>query len=249
LVSHDDLISNVQSKIAEYAAGNKGSGVERINRNAKDALAQLTYTLKSHEQNSLGMLEARRDLDKWVQDNLGKDTLKKKEGKKGPKVRDDLYTLIRREMNSMLDTGDSNIANRLLRDESDLLSALGAINGRIPQGDTVMARIKDNLGALNINMPTTPLGQAATATAAMNSKMLPFFAGLITTYTGLGLTKRLFSKAYYQKELRLILESLNDGIKVATNPEMVKQLRADRAAVIEVYKGYMEDAEEEAKEE
>ena len=46
-----------------------------------------------------------------------------------------------------------------------------------------------------------------------------------------------------------MLESLNEGIKVATNPEMVKQLRADRAAIIEVYKGYMEDAEEEAKEE
>ena len=249
LVSHDDLMRNVQSKIAEYAAGNQGKGIERINRNAKDALAQLTYTLKSYEQTASGMLEARRALDTWVNDNLGKDTLKKKEGKRGSQVRDDLYTLIRREMNNMLDTGDSNTANRLLRDESDLLSSLGAINGRIPQGDTVMARIRDNLGALNIHMPTTPLGQAATATAAMNSKMLPFFAGLITTYTGFGLAKRLFSKAYYQKELRLILESLNEGVKAATNPEMVKQLRADRAAIIEVYKGYMEDAEEEAKEE
>jgi hypothetical protein len=112
-----------------------------------------------------------------------------------------------------------------------------------------MARIRDNLGALNIHMPTTPLGQAALASASVNPKMLPFFAGLISTYTGFGLTKRAFSKVYYQKELRLMLESINEGIKVATNPEMVKQLRADRAAIIEVYKGYMEDAEEEAKEE
>jgi hypothetical protein len=29
---------------------------------------------------------------------------------------------------------------------------------------------------------------------------------------------------------------------------MVKQLRADRAAVIELYKGYMEDAEEDSDE-
>lgn len=249
LVSHDDLMKNIRVKLTEWATEHQGLGTKRIENNAKDALAQLTYILKSHEQTALGMLKARRALDKWVDKNLGKDTLNRKEGTKGAKVRDELYTLIRREMNSMLDTGESNMANRLLRDESDLLSALGAINGRIPQGDTVLARIKDNLGALDINMPTTPLGQAATATAAVNSKMLPFFAGLITTYTGLGITKRLFSKAYYQKELRLMLESLNEGIKVATNPEMVKQLRADRAAVIEVYKGYMEDAEEEAKEE
>ena len=108
---------------------------------------------------------------------------------------------------------------------------------------------KRYLQSSGIQLPTTPLGQAATASAATNPKFFPFFAGLVSTYTGFGLTKRAFSKAYYNKELRLILESLNEGIKTATNPEMAKQLRADRAAIIEVYKGYMEDAEEEESEE
>ena len=70
---------------------------------------------------------------------------------------------------------------------------------------------------------------------------------MLVAATGAGVAKQAFSKAYYQKELRLILEALGEGIKTTTNPEMAKQLRLDRAAIIEVYKGYMEDAEEEDK--
>jgi hypothetical protein len=197
----------------------------------------------------MGMLAARRELDSWIKKNYGADTLKRQEGKKGAIARNEIFAIIRRTMNEAMDTGQNKTATKILQDESDLLTALGTINARVPEGDTVFARLRDNLGAMNIQMPTTPLGQAATVNAAVNSKMLPFFAGLITTYTGLGLAKRAYSKLHYQKELRLILESINDGIKVATNEDMVKQLRADRAAIIEVYKGYMEDAEEEAKEE
>lgn len=248
-VLHSDLQSGLVPKVSTWIQQNPGLGQKRLAEEAKRATAQLNTILSSHPQTASGMLAARRELDRWIKKNLGADTLRRQEGNKGAMARSELYAMIRREMNDMLDTGDSDAASRLLRDESDLLAALDAINSRIPQGDTVLARVRDNLGALDIQMPTTPLGQAATASAAMNSKMLPFFAGLITTYTGLGLTKRAFSKVYYQKELRLILESLNEGIKTATNPEMVKQLRADRAAIIEVYKGYMEDAEEEAKEE
>lgn len=247
-VYHVDLMDNVKLKLQEWIMKNPGLGEKRLAQESQRALHQLTEALGGHKQTALGMLEARRELDRWIKQNLGADSLKRQEGKKGAIARNEIYGIVRRAMNEMLDTGDSNIANRMLRDESDLLAALDAINSRIPQGDTIMARIRDNLSALNIHMPTTPLGQAATATAALNSKMLPFFAGLISTYTGFGLTKRAFSKAYYNRELRLILESLNEGIKTATNPEMVKQLRADRAAIIEVYKGYMEDAEEEAKE-
>ena len=248
-VLHSDLQSGLVPKVSTWIQQNPGLGQKRLAEEAKRATAQLNTILSSHPQTASGMLAARRELDRWIKKNLGADTLRRQEGNKGAMARSELYAMIRREMNDMLDTGDSDAASRLLRDESDLLAALDAINSRIPQGDTVLARVRDNLGALDIQMPTTPLGQAATASAAMNSKMLPFFAVLITTYTGLGLTKRAFSKVYYQKELRLILESLNEGIKTATNPEMVKQLRADRAAIIEVYKGYMEDAEEEAKEE
>jgi len=248
-VLHSDLRSGLVPKVSTWIQQNPGLGQKRLAEEAKRATAQLNTILSSHPQTAAGMLAARRELDRWIKKNLGADTLRRQEGNKGAMARSELYAMIRREMNDMLDTGDSDAASRLLRDESDLLAALDAINSRMPQGDTVLARVRDNLGALDIQMPTTPLGQAATASAAMNSKMLPFFAGLISTYTGLGLTKRAFSKVYYQKELRLILESLNEGIKTATNPEMVKQLRADRAAIIEVYKGYMEDAEEEAKEE
>ena len=247
-VYHEDLITNIQSQLQTWISANPGLGPKRLAEEAKKSLNQLNEALSGHDQTALGMLQSRRELDRWIKENLGADSLRRSEGNRGAIARNEMYRIIRKTMNDMLDTGESNAANRLLRDESDLLAALDAINSRIPQGDTILARIKDNLGALNIQLPTTPLGQAATASAATNPKFFPFFAGLVSTYTGFGLTKRAFSKAYYNKELRLILESLNDGIKTATNPEMAKQLRADRAAIIEVYKGYMEDAEEEESE-
>jgi hypothetical protein len=92
-------------------------------------------------------------------------------------------------------------------------------------------------------LPTTPLAQMATVNAAANTKLLPFIGGTLATVFGLKAAKYGFSKAYYNKEMRLIVETINKAIKKASDPEMVKQLRLDRAAVIEIYKGYMEEAE------
>lgn len=247
-VSHGQAQQTMATKLSAWISENQGLGAKRLAEESKRAMAQVQQILSSHPQTAVGMLAARRELDRWIKKNYGADTLKRQEGKRGAIARNEIFGIIRRTMNEAMDTGQNKTATKILQDESDLLTALGTINARAPEGDTVFARLRDNLGALNIQMPTTPLGQAATANAAMNSKMLPFFAGIMTTYTGLGLAKRVYSKAHYQKELRLMLESLNEGIKVATNEDMVKALRADRAAIIEIYKGYMEEAEEEADE-
>lgn len=247
-VSHGQAQQTMATKLSAWISENQGLGAKRLAEESKRAMAQVQQILSSHPQTAVGMLAARRELDRWIKKNYGADTLKRQEGKRGAIARNEIFGIIRRTMNEAMDTGQNKTATKILQDESDLLTALGTINARAPEGDTVFARLRDNLGALNIQMPTTPLGQAATANAAMNSKMLPFFAGIMTTYTGLGLAKRVYSKAHYQKELRLMLESLNEGIKVATNEDMVKALRADRAAIIEIYKGYMEEAEEETDE-
>ena len=248
-VSHSQAQQTMGERLTQWISQNQGLGAKRLAEESKRAMAQVQQILASHPQTAMGMLAARRELDSWIKKNYGADTLKRQEGKRGAIARNEIFAIIRRTMNEAMDTGQNKTATKILQDESDLLTALGTINARVPEGDTVFARLRDNLGAMNIQMPTTPLGQAALASASVNPKMIPFFAGLISTYTGLGLAKRAYSKLHYQKELRLILESINDGIKVATNEDMVKQLRADRAAIIEVYKGYMEDAEEEAKEE
>lgn len=247
-VSHGQAQQTMDTKLNQWITENQGLGAEKLVEHSKRALAQVQQILSSHPQTAMGMLAARRELDRWIKKNYGADTLDRQRGKKGAIARNEIFAIIRRTMNEAMDTGQNKTATKILQDEADLLTALGTINSRVPEGGTVFARLRGNLGAMDIHMPTTPLGQAATVNAAMNSKMLPFFAGLVATYSGLGLTKRAYSKLHYQKELRLILESINDGIKVATNEDMVKQLRADRAAIIEVYKGYMEDAEEEAKE-
>jgi hypothetical protein len=78
--------------------------------------------------------------------------------------------------------------------------------------------------------------------------MMAMMAGLYTPIWAYKAGKAVLSKGYYQKELRLTVEGIDKALKVAKDPEMIKQLRLDRAAIINIYKGYMEDAEQESKE-
>jgi len=248
-VNHSDILSDVKQRFSLYIKENQGLGSKRVTREAQQAFNQLSTILSKRGQSPLEILEARRDLDKWLKEKYGQDFFKAKEGKKGALVRNDIYDEIRRSLNDSLDRAGDATSSNILREQSLLLDALGSINRRLPQGSTTLARISDNLAALNIQLPSTPLAQMALAQSAINTKLLPFFGGIFATVSGYNVGKKMFSKAYYQKELNLLLESLNEGIKTATNPEMVKQLRLDRAAAIEIYKGYMEDAEERMKEE
>jgi len=248
-INHSDILSDVKQRFSLYIKENQGLGSKRVTREAQQAFNQLSTILSKRGQSPLEILEARRDLDKWLKEKYGQDFFKAKEGKKGALVRNDIYDEIRRSLNDSLDRAGDATSSNILREQSLLLDALGSINRRLPQGSTTLARISDNLAALNIQLPSTPLAQMALAQSAINTKLLPFFGGIFATVSGYNVGKKMFSKAYYQKELNLLLESLNEGIKTATNPEMVKQLRLDRAAAIEIYKGYMEDAEERMKEE
>jgi hypothetical protein len=111
-----------------------------------------------------------------------------------------------------------------------------------------MARVRQNMAALNMTLPSTPLAQAATINAIGAPKMMAMMAGLYTPIWAYKAGKAVLSKGYYQKELRLTVEGIDKALKVAKDPEMIKQLRLDRAAIINIYKGYMEDAEQESKE-
>ena len=246
-VSHSSVVADITKRLENLIEANPGLNVKILQQQSQQAINQVQKILSSKGNSPLDILEARREVDAWLKKNYGEDFLKAREGKSGAKARNLIYEQVRAAMNQALNVDGSKTATALLKDQSHLLSALDAINLRIPQGYTTMARIRDNLGALNIQLPTTPLAQAATAQAVVSPKFLPFIGGMLVAATGAGVAKQVFSKAYYQKELRLILEALGEGIKTATNPEMAKQLRLDRAAIIEVYKGYMEDAEEEDK--
>ena len=111
-----------------------------------------------------------------------------------------------------------------------------------------MARVRQNMAALNMTLPSTPLAQAATINAVGAPKMLAMMMGMYIPIWAYKANKAVLSKVYYQKELRLTVEGIDKALKVAKDPEMIKQLRLDRAAIINIYRGYMEDAEQESKE-
>ena len=249
-ISHSLLIESARAGLEAYAKANPGLG--DMSKQMQRALNQLRSTLQGRGSSAVDILKARRDLDSWRKDKFGSDDLKIREGSAKANARKASYDIIRRVMNQTLDVEAFEVisesavktnAKKLLREQSDLLSALDVINAKYPEGSTIMARVRQNVAALDMTLPTTPLAQMATVNAAANTKLLPFIGGGLATIFGLKAAKYGFSKAYYNKEMRLTVETINKAIKKASDPEMVKQLRLDRAAVIELYKGYIEDAE------
>ena len=258
-IPHTQIVQAAIARLKAYAAQNVGVG--NLTKQMQDAVNQLQVILANHGESAVDILKARRELDSWRKARYGKDDLKIAKGKEKPQRRKEIYDILRAVMNDALDfdgfeavptaplsrTATKSNSRQLLREQSHLLEALDTINSKYPEGSTVMARIRQNMAALDMTLPSTPLAQAATINAMGAPKIMAMMAGLYIPIWGYRAGKAVLSKAYYQKELRLTLEGIDKALKKASDPEMIKQLRLDRALIINIYNGYMKEAEQEGK--
>ena len=259
-IPHSRVLESAKARLIAYR--NKFPGLGITNKQLQEALSQLQVTLSQFGNTPAEILKARRAIDDFRRTKFGEDSFKKAKGKKKATARVDIYDIIRNVMNDSIDfdafegvptsplsrKATKSNTRQLLREQSHLIEALKTVDAKYPEGSTVMARVRQNMAALNMALPSTPLAQAATINAVGAPKMMAMMAGLYIPIWGYKAGKSVLSKAYYQKELRLTVEGIDKALKVAKDPEMIKQLRLDRAAIINIYKGYMEDAEQESKE-
>lgn len=256
-IPHARIIETAKARLQAYQEANRGRG--KLKTPIQDAMNQLQVILSEFGDTPVEILKARRALDEWRRTNFGEDDFKASQGKKGARTRSQIYDILRGVMNDAIDfdtfeavptsplsrKATKSNTRQLLREQSHLIKALETINAKYPEGSTVMARIRQNMAALNMTLPSTPLAQAATINAIGAPKMMAMMAGLYTPIWAYKAGKAVLSKAYYQKELRLTVEGIDKALKVAKDPEMIKQLRLDRAAIINIYTGYMKEAEAE----
>jgi hypothetical protein len=259
-IPKERILESAKARLIAYR--NKFPGLGITNKQLREALSQLQVTLSQFGNTPAEILKARRAIDDFRRTKFGQDSFKKAEGKKKATARVEIYDIIRNVMNDSIDfdafeavptsplsrKATTSNTRQLLREQSHLIQALETINAKYPEGSTVMARVRQNMAALNMTLPSTPLAQAATINAIGAPKIAAMMAGLYIPVWGYKAGKAVLSKGYYQKELRLTVEGIDKALKVAKDPEMIKQLRLDRAAIINIYRGYMEDAEQESKE-
>ena len=106
------------------------------------------------------------------------------------------------------------------------------------EATTAIGRLGQNISRAGVNLPRNPASQIATGYAAGNivqSGVFPFLAGAGATAASIyGLGKAAMS-AQTKKFLGQLLVSTDKAIKAAkSSPEMIQQLRADRAVIVSI---------------
>ena len=121
------------------------------------------------------------------------------------------------------------------------------------EADTAIGRLGQNISRTGVNLPRNPASQLATGYAAGNivqSGAFPWLAGIGATGASIyGLGKAAMS-SQTKKFFGQLLVSTDKAIKAAKgSPQMIQQLKADRAVLVSLMQDARFDETEEEEEE
>lgn len=237
----DDVIMKTSSE-NPLIVGDAARTVQRTGDYAKKLIHDSDGT-------AAGMLRARRDFDKWV---LSQASQKKAFG--------DLDTAfsigvreIRNKMNELTDLAVSKHAQRTgsvrLKSVREELSRQSQMFKAL---DNIAPKAADEHGwaigrALQNSLKVLPVGAAEKAKREIGLLMgigafgaSAYFAPYLAVPVGIGVTGYLGGKlvmsAAAKKSLSKVLKLVDRAIITSENPSMIKQLRADRALILEAIK-------------
>jgi len=225
----DDVAANTKATDAFVATNQLGKMVD-------DVVSKAKSLLQSNPQTPLGVLKTRKELDAYVKSY--------KANKSAFPNQDNVETALSialRDVRTALNTKVAETAPKAnvlarLEKQSNLYRA------RVPVIEKAKADASNSLGRLwqnttgvtGVRMPSTPL--AIGVTGAALAGWLPAIVGGV----GVGIAGRGVYRGAISPELKKFLgQSLiasSKALKQAKNPETIKQLRADRAVIIELLK-------------
>ena len=225
----DDVAANTKATDAFVATNQLGKMVD-------DVVVKAKSLLENNPQTPLGVLKTRKKLDAYVKSY--------KANTKAYPSQDNVETALSialRDVRTALNTKvaqtapKANVLTRLEK-QSNLYRA------RVPVIEKAKADASNSLGRLwqtttgvtGVRMPSTPL--AIGVTGAALAGWLPGIIGGV----GIGLAGRGIYRGVISPELKKFLgQSLiasSKALKQAKNPETIRQIRADRAVIIELLK-------------
>jgi len=225
----DDVAANTKATDAFVATNQLGKMVD-------DVVVKAKSLLENNPQTPLGVLKTRKELDAYVKSY--------KANKSAFPNQDNVETALSialRDVRTALNTKVAEAAPKAnvlarLEKQSNLYRA------RVPVIEKAKADASNSLGRLwqnttgvtGVRMPSTPL--AIGVTGAALAGWLPAIIGGV----GVGIAGRGIYRGAISPELKKFLgQSLiasSKALKQAKNPETIKQLRADRAVIIELLK-------------
>ena len=223
----------MDAEVAKYFAGNAAKVSIASPKKMQAILDEAKKLISTSDGTATGILQARKDLDKWLD---GID----------PKMVNDEYMdskakalkIIREAMNNAVGDAVPDVdVKGLLRKQYLMYKAYDNL------GDKAMGMAKTSLARSYINakrvtgmaIPTTPLAMAATASAAsaaISSGWFAFATGTLALGTGAILTSRMLKGPTAKKGLGVLLGQVSKAIKMSKNKEMIEQLKADRLVII-----------------
>ena len=198
---------------------------------------------------ALEVLEARKALDK----SLKKDSRSAEDSIATPSIAG--RRAISEAAHEAIANAVPNVAvQNLLRKQALSYRALDIVDEkRRLEADTAIGRLGQNISRTGVNLPRNPASQIATGYVAGNivqSNAFPWIAGIGASAASIyGLGKAVFS-SQTKKFFGNLLVATDKAIKAAKgSPEMIQQLKADRAVLVSLMQDARFDETEEEEEE
>lgn len=234
----DDVAANTKATDAFVSTNQLGRMVD-------DVVVKAKSLLKENPQTPLGVLKTRKKLDAYIKSY--------KANKSAFPNQDNVETALSialRDVRIALNTKvaqtapKANVLARLEKQSNLYRARVPVIEKAKADASNSLGRIWQNTtGVTGIKMPSTPL--AIGVTGAALTGWLPAIIGGV----GIGIAGRGVYRGVISPELKKFLgQSLiasSKALKQAKNPETIRQLRADRAVIIELLKNAkVEETEE-----
>lgn len=207
---------------------------------AEKIMKKYDKILKNHPSSASGLLKARKELDAWAKSQKAKVF----DGKEG--AFDIALREIRNTTNDFIEEKATAVAVKdSLKKQSNLYRAMDNIAPKAArEGKNKIERAINNVKAViplkGDFMQTLGAFGLAGVAAKVGSPAIATGAGLY----GLGKAGQLVLQPSAKKALSQLLKKTDDAIRVTKDKDLIRQLRLDRAALVEVIEGEVELEEE-----
>lgn len=241
-----NLIDETSSAIddAVKAMFDKKVFLKESKKEVAEIVVAAKKVLANTDNSAHGIWKARIALDDLVKEAKG--SFPEKAG-----VFDSANKTIRQAMNKIVVKNSKGVkTQQLLDNSSNLFKAIAAIAPKA-KGEATNAimrqvhNLTEVLGARSKVLGLAAVGLGTTVLAASQVVSGPIGAGIATFMAAKGIHSAWKTPAF-KKGLGVLLKATDEGMRVATSSKMRKQLRIDRAAILELMRNIELDGNQEA---
>lgn len=186
--------------------------------------------IEESDGTALGLLKVRRKLDRWAEDNVGRNY--------DPTVvsaRNVAQKAVRDNLNTLVDESVPNAGVRAsLKKQSQLYSASDALQAKMKsEGVDMLDRFLKGLSTKHLG-PAGALGVTSAVAHALGYSTLAAASTALGGAVGIAAAISMTPKGKARSILGKMIMGTGKALKKATDPEVIKQLKADRLLMIDM---------------